>query len=162
MLEWQSVLWNTVLPLLAATGLGALVGYERETVHQPAGLRTHMMVGLGACSFTIIALALFRELAAGDTDAAMDPIRIIEGVVGGIGFLGAGSILRSGGEIRGITTAAGIWVMGAIGAACAVQAYAIAVSTAVLALITLAVVRRVAGNHAEEDEKGLHPGSSNG
>lgn len=160
--EWQSILWDTVLPLLAATGLGSLVGYERESVNQPAGLRTHMMVGLGACSFTIVALALFRELAAGDPDAAMDPIRIIEGVVGGIGFLGAGSILRSGGEIRGITTAAGIWVMGAIGAACAVQAYAIAVSTAVLALVTLAVVRRLAGNHAEEDEKGSHSGSSGG
>ena len=160
MLEWQSVLWDTVLPLLAATGLGALVGYERESVNQPAGLRTHMMVGLGACSFTIVALALYHELAAGGTEAQMDPIRIIEGVVGGIGFLGAGSILRSGGEIRGITTAAGIWVMGAIGAACAVRAYGIAVSTAVLALITLAVVRRIAGNYAEVDQKELPSGSS--
>lgn len=115
MLEWQSIPWDTVLPLLAAVGLGALVGYERESVNQPAGLRTHMMVGLGACGFTIIALALYRELAAGETEARMDPIRIIEGVVGGIGFLGAGSILRAGGEIRGITTAAGIWVMGAEG-----------------------------------------------
>lgn len=162
MLEWQSILWETLLPLLAATALGALVGYERESENKPAGLRTHMMVGLGACSFTLIALALYRELAAGESEARMDPIRIIEGVVGGIGFLGAGSILRSGREIRGITTAAGIWVMGAIGAACAVHAYAIAVSTAVLALITLAAVRRSAGNHSAEDEQGSRSGSSGG
>lgn len=140
MFDWYSILWDVATPLLAAAVFGALVGWERETVNKPAGLRTHMMVGLGSCSFTIVALALFRELAAETPDNQMDPIRIIEGVVGGIGFLGAGSILRSGGEIRGVTTAAGIWVMGAVGAACAVQAYEIALFTTLLSLITLALV----------------------
>jgi len=146
--DWSSVVWDTVLPLVAATVLGAVVGYERQTAHKPAGLRTHMMVGLGACSFTVVALALYRELAADTAGGRMDPIRIIEGVVGGIGFLGAGSILRSGAEVRGITTAAGIWVMGAVGAACAVKAYDVAVATAVLALVTLTVVHRLEERHA--------------
>jgi putative Mg2+ transporter-C (MgtC) family protein len=120
----------TVLDLVArmglATILGALVGWDRESQNKAAGLRTHMLVSLGSAIFTITAFQMF-EVTTTAGDGRGDPTRLLQGLVSGIGFLGAGQIIQSRGEIvTGITTAAGIWVVGAIGVACGGGAYPLA------------------------------------
>jgi putative Mg2+ transporter-C (MgtC) family protein len=125
------------LPLAAL--LGALIGWERETGGKPAGLRTNMMVALGASTFTLVS----TSLASASAQEAGDPIRIVTGVATGIGFLGAGSIIQTRTGVEGMTTAAGIWVVGAIGAACGLGAYLIAIVAALLGLIILGILRRL-------------------
>lgn len=147
-----SFLSDIVLPLISAVLLGGIVGWERESGDKPAGLRTHMMVSLGAAVFTLSALRTIVDYQS----AAGDPSRIVMGVATGIGFLGAGSIIRTSGEVHGITTAAGIWVVGAIGACCGAGYYSIAIVAVLLSVIVLSVVRNVehrAGNssHQEKD-----------
>jgi len=95
---------ETIFRLALAIALGGLIGFERELKHRPAGLRTHMLVSLGATVFTIISLSFDVE-----------PSRIAAGIVTGIGFLGAGSIIAQKGHIRGITSAATLWVVAGIG-----------------------------------------------
>ncbi len=129
-------LWSIVLRLLAATVCGAAVGWNREREDKPAGLRTHMLVSLGAAAFTVLMVDLMKRYPEGKADAT----RIIQGIATGIGFLGAGSIMQSGRHISGITTAAGIWVVGAIGVACGAGAYVIAAVTVVFTLIVLGLV----------------------
>lgn len=118
------------LDLLVATGLGSLIGLERELSGQPAGFRTHVLVALGAGLFT----------AVGADVTGTDPTRIAAQVVTGIGFLGAGAILRDGGAIRGLTTAASLFVTAAAGVACGLDRpglAAVATGLAVLVLIGL-------------------------
>jgi putative Mg2+ transporter-C (MgtC) family protein len=124
-----------VLRLLAAVVCGGIVGWERESKGRPAGLRTHMMVALGSGSFTLAALDMAGPGA--------DPVRILQGVVTGIGFLGAGSIMQSRGEVQGMTTAAGIWVVGAIGAACGSGDYVMAAVTLAFAFTILFGVKKI-------------------
>ncbi len=111
-----------VVRLLLAVVLGILVGIEREVSHRPAGLRTHALVSLGACLFTVISISYFD----------IDPARIAAGIVAGIGFIGAGSIIATKGQVQGITTAASLWCVAAIGLAVGVGAYVLAVVSAVL------------------------------
>lgn len=111
-----------VLRLLVAAALGALVGYERETRKKSAGFRTNMLVSVGSCLFTIISIYSFGS----------DPARIAAGIVTGIGFLGAGSIIVGGKHVRGLTTAATLWVVAGIGLAVGVGEYILATVTAVL------------------------------
>ncbi len=134
---------EVLVPLLVAMILGGLVGWNRELGDKPAGLKTHMMVALGAAAFTLVALRIFNNTVNDGMLSGSDPIRIVEGVATGIGFLGAGSIIRNRGEIQGITTAAGIWVVGGVGAACGARHFDIAVSATMLSLIILAVIRKV-------------------
>lgn len=123
--------------LSAASVLTMLIGWERETKNKPAGLRTHMLVGTGAATFYLI----FIEFVLGplkDAEAiATDPTRIFEGIVTGIGFLGAGAIIQGGSHVRGLTTGAAIWVAGGIGLACGGGYYAIAGAVTFFALIIL-------------------------
>ncbi len=113
------------------------VGYEREAADKPAGLRTHMLVSLAACAFTIISLEMLASLEKELTTIAADPIRVIEAIVTGVAFLGAGAIIQSRGSVIGITTGASIWLAGAIGLACGSGYYVIAALILVLTLITL-------------------------
>ncbi|MFH0956767.1 MAG: MgtC/SapB family protein [Candidatus Aenigmatarchaeota archaeon] len=115
------------LKLVIALGLGGLVGLERQMDRKPAGLRTHMLVSLGACLFTVVSIQGF----------GMDPARVAAGRVTGIGFLGAGAIMSSGHHVRGITTAATLWVTAAIGLAVGVDMYITAVLTSVLVFAVL-------------------------
>ncbi len=115
-----------VLRILLAGALAGIIGFQRERVGKPAGLRTHALIGIGAAIFTIVGSFAFG------TD------RIAAGIVTGIGFLGAGMILhRSGGVIEGLTTAATIWLVAAIGVASASGLYAIAAASTGIALIVL-------------------------
>ena len=101
-----------ILRLLVAAAMGLIVGFERESNDKPAGIRTHMIVGVGSCLFTIIGIMISQESVA-----PVDATRIAAGIITGIGFLGAGALWRSENRVEGLTTAAGIWAMGAIGIA---------------------------------------------
>ena len=108
--------WEALLRLVVAAALGAAVGVEREVREREAGIRTHLLVSLGSCLFTIVSAYGFHEFLVGGTNIVRaDPTRIAAQIVTGIGFLGAGAILRSGRNVHGMTTAATIWVNAAIG-----------------------------------------------
>jgi len=117
---------------------GGLLGLERQIRRKPAGLRTHMLVSLGAAAFTLVAFELFDRVAAGgDAAARMDPLRVIEAIVGGIGFLGAGSIIQARGSVEGLTTAGSLWFVGSVGIACGTGHFMIAWISVCLGLIVL-------------------------
>ncbi len=119
--------------LLVSILLGALVGWERFTDRKPAGLRTHTLVSLGSTSFLLAARHYLGE--GGFTDVEMS--RVTQGVITGIGFLGAGAIFRTGSHVSGLTTAATIWMAAAIGTAVGVGAIGLAVVITVLTWIVL-------------------------
>jgi putative Mg2+ transporter-C (MgtC) family protein len=122
-----------IMRLTLAAALGGLIGIEREYHRKPAGLRTNILIALGSALFAIVSLELARLGGTSDRLAAQ--------IVTGVGFLGAGTILRSGGHVQGLTTAATIWMNAAIGTACGIGLYAVAAVGAVLTLIVLGVVR---------------------
>lgn len=130
---------NDIVPMLVSAAFGTLLGWERQADNKPAGLRTHTLVCLGSTMFVLT--ARHAVLTAGST--TFDPTRIIHGIVTGVGFLGAGSILRHEGMVLGLTTAASIWIVAAIGAAVGVRAYALAGVGTLLALIVLRLYRQV-------------------
>ena len=121
---------------LAAVG-GALVGLERQIRDKPAGLRTNMLVGLGAAGFVLTAIATTQISAPDGRQLSFDPTRILQGIVGGIGFLGAGAILHSRGNVHGITTAAAMWVVAAVGAACGFGQFNLAGAMVAACLVAL-------------------------
>jgi len=112
--------------LLVAAGLSALIGFEREYNNRDAGLRTHIMVGLGAALFTIVGAEL-----------GVDRTRMAAQVVSGIGFLGAGTIFRAGDNVKGLTTAAGMWTVAGIGVAAGFGMLLLATTATVVALVVL-------------------------
>src|SRR6266853_1344123 len=116
--------FDVFLRLLLAAALGGAIGLEREYRHKPAGLRTNMLIALGSALFSVMSV----QLGSG----AGSPDRIAAQVVTGIGFLGAGAILRSGENVHGLTTAATIWVNAAIGMAVGAGAWGVAVATTAL------------------------------
>ena len=137
--------WHVVARLAAAGGLGAAIGFERELRDREAGIRTHLLVSLGSALFTIVSAYGFHEfLASGASVVRADPTRIAAQIVTGIGFLGAGAIIREGLSIRGLTTAATLWVVAAIGMACGAGWYGAAVVTTVLTLLALWPLRILA------------------
>jgi putative Mg2+ transporter-C (MgtC) family protein len=127
--------WELSLRLVVAALLGALVGWERERAQRPAGLRTYMLVALGSALFTVLSVTAFGPNA--------DPGRLAANIAVGIGFLGAGTIFREGEVIRGLTTAAGLWAVAAIGMAAGVGQYLLAAISTVIVLVILAGVRVV-------------------
>ena len=120
-----------LLRLAAAAGLGLIIGIERESPHRAAGMRTHVLVSMGSALFVL------ASLQAGAS--AGDATRVIQGVVQGIGFLGAGTILKltDKAEVRGLTTAAGVWITAATGVACGLGEYWLALTATVLAWLAL-------------------------
>jgi putative Mg2+ transporter-C (MgtC) family protein len=136
--------------LALAAALGALVGLERELRHKAAGLRTNVLITLGAALFTIMS----SGLTAGTTG---DPSRVASQIVSGIGFLGAGAIIRTRGGIQGLTTAATVWMDGAIGMAAGGGAFRLATTATGLTLIVLLVLHPVElfldRRHAEQPSR---------
>jgi len=123
-----------VLRLVLAALLGGILGYERERHGKAAGVRTHMLVALGAALFVLVP----KEAGVSNADLT----RVIQGIVAGIGFLGAGAIIKGSAEesVKGLTTAAGIWLTAAIGIACGLGRESTAVLSALLAFVILALV----------------------
>jgi len=126
--------------LFAATGLGALIGLEREYNEKEAGFKTYTLVCLGSSLMMIISADIFLIYKG---LAAVDPSRIAAQVVTGIGFLGAGAIIRDQQKVRGLTTAAGIWAVSGIGLACGLGLFKPAIVTTLLILIVLVLFKRL-------------------
>jgi putative Mg2+ transporter-C (MgtC) family protein len=137
--------WDALLRLGAAAGLGAAVGIEREVRDREAGIRTHLLVSLGSCLFTLVSAYGFHEfLTNGGNVIRADPTRIAAQIVTGIGFLGAGAIIREGLSVRGLTTAASLWMVAAIGMASGAGYYAPAVFGTALTIFALWPLRAIA------------------
>ena len=140
-LTWPEVL----LRLALAAVFGAAIGVERELREREAGLRTHLLVSVGSALFTIVSAYGFREfLVHGGSVVRTDPSRIAAQIVTGIGFLGAGAIIRQGLSVRGLTTAATLWVVAAIGMASGAGYYSAAAITTVLVILSLWPLRVLA------------------
>lgn len=139
----------TLIQLGAAAVLAGVVGWERESADKPAGFRTFMLVGLGSAAFTLVTMQLYEQVDTGGGRFGADPIRIVSGVIGGLGFLGAGTIIRAGSNVRGITTAATVWVTGSIGVACGLGYYGTAVATVILSYAILRLGLFAELKHAE-------------
>ena len=140
-LTWPHVL----LRLSVAAGLGGAIGFERELRERQAGLRTHLVVCVGSALFTLVSAYGFREfLVNGGAVVRADPTRIAAQIVSGIGFLGAGAIIRQGLSVRGLTTAATLWLVAAIGMASGAGYYDAAIIATLGALLTLGPLRIVA------------------
>jgi len=143
LIDGDTAVWTWCVRLLVAGFFGGCVGWDRELRGHDAGLRTHVMVALGAAAFTLVAFELIDADARASTPLAMDPLRIVAAIVGGVGFLGAGAIIRDGGQVRGLTTAAGLWVVSAIGIAAGSGHYLGSLAVTLLAVLTIVVLRRL-------------------
>lgn len=131
-------LTQIVIRLLAALACGAVLGLEREAQHKPAGFRTNILIALGAAAYTLVTLSILASFEGLQSETARaDVLRVVQGIAGGIGFLGAGTIIQSSGSIKGMTTAATIWVLGAIGIACGAGQFQIAAATVAFAMLVL-------------------------
>ncbi len=130
--------------LLLATLLGAIIGAEREWKQRPAGLRTHMLVCLAAALIALLTIEITHVPYFQDEAIRVDPIRLIEAVTAGVAFLAAGMIFFAKGEVHGLTTGAGMWLAGAVGLACGLGFWQIALFTTGLAVIVLLALGRLA------------------
>jgi putative Mg2+ transporter-C (MgtC) family protein len=140
-LNWDEAL----LRLALAAVLGGLIGVERELREREAGLRTHLLVAVGSALFTIVGAYGFHDfIESGEAVVRTDPTRISAQIVTGIGFLGAGAIIRQGLSVRGLTTAATLWVVAAVGLAAGAGYYSGAVITTAVVLIALWPLRIIA------------------
>lgn len=129
--------WDSAVKLLLSFVLGGIVGFEREAHEKPAGLRTHILVAMAATLFTLLSLSN----AFGDpAEIARDPARVASGILTGMGFLGAGVIISVHGHVKGITTAASLWITAAVGMAVGIGEYGLAIFTTFLVLLTLTVL----------------------
>lgn len=142
-----------LLRLGFAALLGAAIGFERELNASSAGLRTHIIVALAACLFTLIAAEIMSAGIGGNGERPVtDPLRLIEAVTAGVAFLAAGSIITSGGKVTGLTTGAGMWMAGAIGLACGSGLLPLAIMATVLTVMVLWLLRRVSRRIASDAE----------
>ena len=128
---------HDLIAMLVSTVLGTLVGWERQLGRKPAGLRTHTLVCLGSTMFVLVTKHAVQDIGGPN----LDPTRMIHGVITGVGFLGAGSIIRQEGYVAGLTTAASVWMVAAIGVSVGVHAYVLAAIGTALALVVLEVFR---------------------
>ena len=151
-----------LIRLLASVGLGAVIGYERERSGKIAGLRTHTLVALGSCLFTAVSLLLYANVPSINGVTGYD-YHIVANIIVGIGFIGAGAIMRKENHVSGTTTAASLWVVAAIGMASGFGFYKEAVATTVLAYAVLTglwlLEKRMRTSRAYRRE---HPENTNG
>jgi putative Mg2+ transporter-C (MgtC) family protein len=130
--------------------LGGLIGIEREMHRHEAGLRTHILVCMGSCLIMLTSLYVF-DIYKGI--AVVDPTRIAAGVITGIGFIGAGAIIRYGRAVRGLTTASSLWITSAVGLAVGCGFYSAAVITTIIALISLLFLRNIEKELLDKKDK---------
>jgi putative Mg2+ transporter-C (MgtC) family protein len=135
---------EALVRLLVAAGLGGAIGLERELRDHEAGFRTHLLVSLGACVFTLVSAYAWTDWTFSTAQGIVfDPTRIAAQIVTGIGFLGAGAIIVRGISVRGLTTAATLWVVAAIGMAAGTGYYAVGIGAALLVLISLGPLKLI-------------------
>ena len=131
---------DIIMRLLIALIVGGLTGLERESSHQFAGFRTHILVSVGSCITSITSLSLFFQY---NSYSNIDPARLSAQVLSGVGFLGAGAILKTSNGIRGLTTAAGIWATACIGIAVGYGYYILAISAWLFVMVTLYILKNI-------------------
>ena len=135
--------WDVILRLVAAAALGGIVGLERERRGQYAGFRTHLLVCLGSALAMVVSLHFAEAYGSAGASVRVDPARVAYGVMGGIGFLGAGAIIRYRRSIRGLTTAATLWCTAALGLACGFGLFIVAIASTALVVFALVVLRKL-------------------
>lgn len=136
--------WDLLLRIAVATLLGGAIGFERDRRGRPAGLRTHMIVALASATFMVVSTHFLEHQHYGPGQRIdVDVSRIAASIVTGIGFLGGGAIMRTGLNVHGLTTAAGLWLVGAIGMAAGSGMYVVAVFVTALGLVSLGALRRL-------------------
>ncbi len=135
-LPWELLL----LRLGGAVVLCAVIGFERETRDRPAGLRTHMLIGLAAALYSLLMLDIVSRYDSFPGMVRTDPLRIIEAVTGGVAFLAAGMIVFSQGKVHGLTTGASMWLAAAIGVATGIGLWSVALMATVLGLLIIRIV----------------------
>jgi len=140
--------WEMLLRVGIAAVLGGLIGFDREARHKPAGVRTHMLVAAGSALAVAASMVVLDDLRGVD-GAGGDAVRVAAAVIAGMGFLGAGAIIRGSEGVRGLTTAAGIWVTAAVGIAAGYGLYILAVGSTVITLVIVAVLLRVPATGGE-------------
>ena len=133
---------DLALRLIVAAVLGAIVGLEREIHDHPAGMRTHLLVSVGSAAFTVLSIYAFGP---------GDPSRVAAQIVSGIGFLGAGAILKEGANVRGLTTAASLWAVAAVGMAAGAGAWGVALAISLIVVISLWPLRLVSERFVGRD-----------
>jgi putative Mg2+ transporter-C (MgtC) family protein len=150
---------NFLIRLAASCLLGAAIGLERDMHGRAAGLRTNMLVSLGSALFMLVSVAVAQAFAAraggGGGGLSTDPTRIAAQIITGIGFLGAGAIIKEGFNVRGLTTAACLWVSAGIGMACGAGLFELAVVVTLFGLFTLVVVNRLEKLYAKDSYRTL-------
>ena len=151
--EWivtmQSFGWESMLQVFVAGILGGIIGMEREWRGRDAGLRTNMLISMGACLFTVISINGFPLQGS----SAQDTARVAAQVVTGVGFLGAGAFIHTRSHTKGMTTAATIWMVAAIGMAVGVQAWGLAVFSSVITLVILRFLQPISKTIAKFDSE---------
>lgn len=133
-IQWYGV---AATRLLLALLCGAVIGWEREMHAKGAGLRTHILISVGACLFCLVGLRMHEQFHVGD------PLRIVQGALLGVGFIAGGVIFTQRGSVRGLTTAAGLWVLTAVGLAAGLGYYFLAALSTLLAIAVITWMRRV-------------------
>ncbi len=141
MLEPTTDFGNILLRLIAAMLMATVFGWEREYRDKPAGLKTHILLALGSATLTTIAFQFSLSHDYDRPSVEYDPFRLIQGILAGIGFLGAGTIIQGNGDVEGLTTAATLWTVTALGVACGMGYLTIAATTTVLGLVVLVAVK---------------------
>jgi putative Mg2+ transporter-C (MgtC) family protein len=139
---------TVLVRLLVSFALGGMIGLERESHRRPAGLRTHILVATGSCLITLVSIYSASVSSLGER-GAIDPTRIAANIITGIGFLGAGTILRDGMTVRGLTTAASLWVVAGMGLAVGFGFYAGALAVAILVTLSLVYLDRIEVKYIE-------------
>ncbi|MBC8264205.1 MAG: MgtC/SapB family protein [Anaerolineales bacterium] len=156
-LDWvtllQSLSWDAAMKITLAAVLGAIVGLERMWGGRPAGLRTNMMIAISSCLFTFLSIEAFPS-----EGSARDTARVAAQIVTGVGFLGAGVVLQTRKYVRGLTTAATIWLVAAIGMAVGTGAYFVAIFTTILSTVSLILLAPISERleqraHEREEEE---------
>ena len=131
--------------MVGAILLGAVIGAEREYQDHPAGLRTHILVALSACVFAILSIESVHMAGFADDQVRIDPLRVIEAVTAGVAFLAAGMIVFSRGEVKGLTTGAGMWLAGSVGLSVGLGYWFIAAVATGACFIVLFILARLEG-----------------
>lgn len=154
--QWaQSALtfdWQNMLQVVIAAVLGGIIGLERESRGRSAGFRTNMLIAIGACLFTILSIDGFPS----EESAPRDSARVAAQIVSGVGFLGAGAFFQTKDKVKGLTTAASVWLVAAIGMTVGVKAYPLAVFSSIITFVALRFlhpVSKTVGESPGEDEE---------
>ncbi len=132
-----TIVLDILIPCILSLIFGGIIGLQRERAERPAGLRTHALVCLGSTVFTLVSYLGFSSIGS------VDPSRIAAGIVTGIGFIGAGAIFKQGPLIKGVTTAASIWIVASIGMALGVKLYYLAILVTILGFLTLSILKYI-------------------